>query len=134
MTATMCHDVPFSAIYWFSYETAKLHVHVPEEIVRDAFARTCLQFIACGAGAGLAAAVALAPLDVIKTVRQHRLDRGAALSYGEIFAAVRSSPSLAFAGLHLRFVRIPCGLAAFMPALETTKMAFAQRRLHNAGG
>jgi len=63
MTPTLLRDVPFSGTYWLFYETAKQRVRIPEEAVRSATARTLLQSLLCGAGAGMAATVLIAPLD-----------------------------------------------------------------------
>ena len=128
MTATLLRDVPFSATYWYGYETAKLRLRVPEEVVKDAFARTFLQSLACGAGAGMAATIVIAPLDVVKTVRQHQIESGAATSYAAILRTMRLSPAVAFTGTGLRLVRVPLGLATMMAALEVTKLAFERRR------
>ena len=127
MTPTLLRDVPFSGTYWLFYETAKQRVRIPEEAVRSATARALLQSLLCGAGAGMAATVLIAPLDVIKTMRQHRLHTGEASSYGAILHTIRDSPAVAFAGIGPRLVRIPAGLATMMAGLEVTKLAFEQR-------
>ena len=128
MTPTLLRDVPFSAVYWLLYETAKQRVRVPEEAVRSATLRTFIQSLVCGAAAGMAAALVCAPLDVVKTVRQHKLEDGTAASYADILGRIRRSPAAAFAGLGPRLVRIPMGLATMMAGIEVTRLGFEQRR------
>ena len=128
MAPTLLRDVPFSATYWLLYETAKRHVVIPEESVASATTRTFLQSLACGAGAGVTAAVLIAPLDVIKTVRQHHMTSGQASSYASILQSIRDTPRVAFAGIGPRLVRIPAGLATMMATLEVTKGFFLERR------
>mmetsp|Transcript_65134 Transcript_65134/g.181090 ORF Transcript_65134/g.181090 Transcript_65134/m.181090 type:complete len:292 (-) Transcript_65134:41-916(-) len=128
MVPTLLRDVPFSAIYWFAYEQAKGRVRVPESLVRQESLRTFLQSFCSGAAAGMLAAVLLAPMDVIKTVRQHRLEAGLASSYSQILRSIRERPAIAFAGVGPRLVRIPAGLATMMASLEVTRRSFEQRR------
>jgi hypothetical protein len=107
---TLLRDVPFSATYWLFYETSKRHVRVDALAVGGATAATFVQSLVCGAVSGMAAAVLVAPLDVIKTVRQHRLESGHAADYADILRSIRNAPVVAFAGLGPRLVRIPCAL------------------------
>ena len=123
---TLLRDVPFSATYWFLYETLKQRVVLSEAQLHSTTARTFVQSLVCGAGAGMAAALVCAPLDVVKTVRQHTAGEGA--SYTAILVRIRASPALAFAGLGPRLVRIPAGLATMMAGIEVTKSLFEQRR------
>lgn len=125
---TLLRDVPFSAFYWLGYEQAKSRVRIPEGTVPSSSLRAALESFASGAGAGMLAALLIAPLDVIKTVRQHHLIGGRAASYADIFESLRSDPARAFAGLGPRLVRIPMGLATMMAALEATKRSFERRR------
>ena len=71
MMPTLLRDVPFSGIYWASYEQAKARVHIPETWSSSESVRTLLHSFTCGAGAGLFAAILTTPVDVIKTVRQY---------------------------------------------------------------
>lgn len=126
---TLLRDVPFSAIYWVSYERTKQHLVIPAEWVSGEGTRTFAQGFFSGAIAGMIAALATTPTDVVKTLRQHRMDAGAAESYREIMAYLVRSPRYAFAGVGPRLIRIPLGLATMMSGLEATKWAFEQRRL-----
>lgn len=128
MQATLLRDVPFSATYWLLYETAKRRLVISESALPSPTARTFVQSLACGGAAGMAAAVLIAPLDVIKTVRQHQIASGSAASYAAILSSIRATPRVAFAGLGPRLVRIPTGLAAMMAGIEVTRLAFEQRR------
>ena len=130
MTPTLLRDVPFSALYWCGYEYAKTKIRMPEAVgaATSPGVAHAVQSFCSGATAGLLAAILVAPLDVIKTVRQHHLESGRASSYASILATLRATPSLMFAGLGPRLVRIPAGLATMMAALEATKRTFEQRR------
>ena len=77
---------------------------------------------------GVITAVVTEPLDVVKTVRQHKLEDGTAASYADILGRIRRSPAAAFAGLGPRLVRIPMGLATMMAGIEVTRLGFEQRR------
>lgn len=123
---TLLRDVPFSAVYWLGYEKAKSRVSIPEDIVARESLRTLLQSFVCGAGAGMLAAILIAPLDVIKTVRQHHALIGAKSTYANILKTIRDNPVVAFAGIGPRLVRIPSGLATMMATLELTKWTFAR--------
>lgn len=128
LTATLLRDVPFSATYWLLYETMKARVQLPETSLSSPTARTFVQSLVCGAGAGMAAALVCAPLDVIKTVRQHQTNANATMTYTDIMRSLRASPGLAFAGLAPRLIRIPSGLGTMMAGIEVTKLTFEQRR------
>ena len=125
---TLLRDVPFSAIYWLGYEQAKSKVSLPGSWLGVGSARTAATSFVCGAGAGMVAAVLIAPLDVIKTVRQHHIENGQASSYRSILGTLRKSPVVAFAGLGPRLVRVPAGMATMMAGLEVTKLWFESRR------
>lgn len=59
---TLLRDVPFSAIYWCSYEYAKSRVQFVERLVEAESLRTLLQSFICGAGAGTLAAILTTPV------------------------------------------------------------------------
>ena len=92
---------------------------------------TLLQSFVCGAGAGIVAAVLTTPVDVIKTVRQHDVHAGTQSTYASILRTIRDQPTVAFAGIGPRLVRIPCGLATMMAGLEVTKAWFEGRALRD---
>mmetsp|Transcript_54024 Transcript_54024/g.157729 ORF Transcript_54024/g.157729 Transcript_54024/m.157729 type:complete len:168 (+) Transcript_54024:1-504(+) len=126
---TLLRDVPFSAIYWFSYEHFRQRVQVPEAWVSSAGMRTFLQAYCSGAAAGMVAALATTPTDVVKTVRQQHVELGKSPGYGQILELLRKDPRRAFAGVGPRLVRIPLGLSTMMSGLEVTKWAFERQRL-----
>lgn len=125
---TLLRDVPFSAIYWFSYEHAMRRTEIPSEWVPNGGVRTFAKSFLCGAGAGMVAGLLTTPTDVIKTVRQHQVDGGQSASYADIWRLMRQNPRLAFAGVGPRLLRIPAGMATMMAGLEVTKWAFDRRR------
>jgi len=134
-TPTLLRDVPFSAVYWLGYESLKSRVQLPEAWVPNGSVRTAVESFGCGAASGILAAVLIAPLDVIKTVRQHEVLTGAASdNYRSILSTLYQRPAMAFAGLGPRLVRIPIGLATMMAALEATKRFFERRSLRRLGG
>eukprot|EP00933_Yihiella_yeosuensis_P030371 TRINITY_DN24017_c0_g1_i1.p1 TRINITY_DN24017_c0_g1~~TRINITY_DN24017_c0_g1_i1.p1 ORF type:complete len:304 (+),score=39.64 TRINITY_DN24017_c0_g1_i1:135-1046(+) len=128
---TLLRDVPFSAIYWLAYETSmsKSSCAFPEDWVPNAGLRTFLQAYTCGAGAGMIAALATTPSDVIKTIRQHQLEAGKSPTYGQIVLELRHNPRTAFAGVGPRLIRLPLGLSTMMSGLEVTKWFFESRRI-----
>lgn len=67
--------------------------------------------------------------DVIKTVRQHDVNSGTQSNYIDILRTIYQKPSVAFAGIGPRMVRIPCGLATMMAGLEMTKRWFETRAI-----
>lgn len=66
---TILRDVPFSMIYWFSYE--KFKTFSLRKIQKDRL--TSWQTFLCGATAGSIAAAITCPFDVVKTHRQIQL-------------------------------------------------------------
>mmetsp|Transcript_75286 Transcript_75286/g.121547 ORF Transcript_75286/g.121547 Transcript_75286/m.121547 type:complete len:302 (-) Transcript_75286:242-1147(-) len=126
---TLLRDVPFSAIYWLAYEQSKAKACLPEEwLSSNPLLRTFLQAYCCGAVAGMIAALATTPSDVIKTVRQHQLEAGRTPTYGAIFRMIHQNPRTAFAGVGPRLIRLPLGLSTMMSGLEVTKWTFERRR------
>eukprot|EP00927_Polykrikos_kofoidii_P055531 TRINITY_DN4975_c1_g3_i1.p1 TRINITY_DN4975_c1_g3~~TRINITY_DN4975_c1_g3_i1.p1 ORF type:complete len:363 (+),score=47.13 TRINITY_DN4975_c1_g3_i1:75-1091(+) len=128
MVPTLFRDVPFSAIYWFGYEEAKLRLTIPETWIESRSMRTWAHSFMCGAASGMVSAILIAPVDVIKTVRQHNIEVGVTSGYSGILKTLRAHPSRAFAGLGPRLVRIPLGMATMMSGLELTRHLFERRR------
>jgi len=125
---TLLRDVPFSAIYWFSYEHFMLRLQMPEAWIPSKGVRTIAQAYCSGAAAGMVAALATTPTDVIKTVRQQHLELGKSPSYGAILSLLRKDPRRAFVGVGPRLIRVPLGLSTMMSGLEVTKWAFERQR------
>ena len=72
---TLWRDVPFSGIYWFTYEALRgAFVNVGQGGNGREFAHA----FSCGAVAGAVAAALTTPFDVVKTIRQVSLSRGGA--------------------------------------------------------
>ncbi|XP_050405550.1 probable mitochondrial glutathione transporter SLC25A40 isoform X2 [Patella vulgata] len=63
---TLLRDLPFSALYWFSYEQMKSHVLR----TRGSTKLKLIESFIAGASAGTVAAVLTLPFDVVKTNRQ----------------------------------------------------------------
>lgn len=62
MAPTLLRDVPFSAIYWCTYEYAKSRVNINERWVTSGNWHTLLKSFISGAGAGIVAAVMTTPV------------------------------------------------------------------------
>lgn len=127
MVPTLLRDVPFSAIYWICYEQAKERIHILDYWSAKESVRTFCHSFVCGASAGLIAAMLTTPVDVIKTVRQHDAATGGRISYLRILQMIREQPRVAFAGIGVRLVRVPTGVATMMAGIEVTKLHFEAR-------
>jgi len=126
---TLLRDVPFSAIYWFMYEHTKRNLKLPKDWMPNPGVQTFVTGFSSGALAGMVAALATTPTDVIKTVRQQHFEGSKSPSYASILRYLVKEPRHAFAGVGPRLVRIPLGLSTMMSGLEATKWLFHQRRL-----
>lgn len=133
---TLLRDVPFSAIYWWAYESIKKEVPAPSRIPGEGL-RTLTHSFICGGAAGMMAALVTCPIDVIKTLRQKTLTGAerslttampASESYKDIIQFLIAHPKTSFSGVGPRLLRIPLGMATMMSAMETSKWAFEWRR------
>eukprot|EP00928_Gymnodinium_smaydae_P034858 TRINITY_DN24618_c0_g1_i1.p1 TRINITY_DN24618_c0_g1~~TRINITY_DN24618_c0_g1_i1.p1 ORF type:complete len:305 (-),score=42.30 TRINITY_DN24618_c0_g1_i1:99-1013(-) len=131
---TLLRDVPFSAVYWFSYEWFKNQVVIPEQVVSNPGCRTFAHSFSCGAAAGIIAALVTTPTDVIKTVRQQHVEAGRTPGYADILQVLQESPRRAFAGLGPRLIRIPLGLSTMMAGIEVSKWFFKTRKMNGHRG
>ncbi|XP_037090063.1 solute carrier family 25 member 40-like [Pollicipes pollicipes] len=129
LTPTLIRDVPFSALYWGSYESLKLafNQQTPSPL---------FSFVA-GSSAGTLAAVLTLPFDVVKTHWQiefgervlggepTRADTGVAVALRDIYrrAGVRGL----FAGLVPRVVKVAPACAIMITSYEGGKAFFLRR-------
>jgi len=125
---TLWRDVPFSAIYWLSYENFKTRLSNNVNLNESAYDRFYVSFSA-GALAGTVAGFIVTPFDVVKTLRQAQLEN-------ESSAASRSTirylqklwsqgqSSAVFAGLGPRLMRVPPGCAIMISSYELIKYMF----------
>ncbi|XP_048238612.1 probable mitochondrial glutathione transporter SLC25A40 [Haliotis rufescens] len=91
---TLLRDVPFSALYWFSYENLKSYVLLTRGSTDLRFSESFLT----GATAGTIAAVLTLPFDVIKTHRQ--------LEFGEMMTHTGSHRKRQVSSTWLLIVRL----------------------------
>uniref|UniRef100_H3HAS1 Mitochondrial carrier protein n=1 Tax=Phytophthora ramorum TaxID=164328 RepID=H3HAS1_PHYRM len=104
--ATLARDVPFSAIYWTSYENLQ----------RRAFA--------CGAVSGAIAATVTTPFDVVKTLQQVSMTaQGSQPSGMVVLRQVVASRGVsgAFTGLSARLARVAPSCAIMISCYELGK-------------
>ena len=116
LAPTLWRDVPFSCVYWLTYETLKQHLCAGTVFsTRDAFL--------AGASAGSVAALLTTPLDVIKTRQQ--LGSSAAAGggmLGTLRAILRKEGAGGlFAGLGPRVVKVAPACAVMIAAYELGK-------------
>lgn len=126
-TPTLCRDVPFSAIYWTSYETIKSYCN----IVNPSFGFSFF----CGAAAGAIAAFITTPFDVVKTHKQIELgeqiigsSKPSAPSTTTISALIslfqKSGVQGIFAGLIPRLAKVTPACAIMIGTFEYGKSFF----------
>jgi len=123
---TLARDVPFSALYWLAYERAK--VAIAPATPRSA-AGTWAAAFACGLGAGVLAAAATTPFDVVKTrwqaagggARQPSLARALATVWRE-----EGAKGL-MAGATMRVARVGPACAVMVSSYELGKVIFRER-------
>lgn len=128
---TLLRDVPFSAFYWFSYESMKSHVLLNKGRTKLTFTESFIS----GALSGTVAGILTLPFDVIKTHRQIEL--------GEVFKenkhATRSTwklmkqvhldqgvPAL-FTGLVPRTIKVAPACAIMISSYEYFKAFFIEQ-------
>ncbi|XP_052803428.1 probable mitochondrial glutathione transporter SLC25A40 [Mya arenaria] len=132
--ATLLRDVPFSVLYWGSYETMKSHVLANQ-------GRPQLTFLESFTAGGLAASVAgvlTLPFDVIKTHRQIELGE---VVFGKGKKEVTSTWRLIhnlyqnqglnaiFSGLTPRIMKVAPACAIMISTYEFSKAFFRKRNL-----
>ncbi|XP_062841040.1 probable mitochondrial glutathione transporter SLC25A39 isoform X2 [Trichomycterus rosablanca] len=137
---TVLRDVPFSALYWFSYERLKEELC---EIYRSPQASFSISFTS-GAVSGAIAAVLTLPFDVVKTRRQIQLGEmetvGATLkkqsSTWLIMKSIWSEKGYRglFAGFMPRVIKVAPACAIMISTYEFGKTFFVQRNREQRGG
>jgi len=108
--ATLWRDIPFSGLYWATYEALK------KSFARRGHQGAWVAFV-CGASSGSAAALITSPMDVIKTRRQALVMSGSVSKITATFPLVKQivrteGASALFAGLTPRIAKIApaCGI------------------------
>lgn len=123
---SLLRDVPFSAIYWLSYEYMKFIVPSP----------TFFDYFAAGASSGMIAAVITQPFDVVKTYRQIELgeikDPKSAKKLPFTFSILNSLRkvqgfSSLYTGLNPRLMKVVPACAIMISTYEYGKSYFAKR-------
>ncbi|CAH1772905.1 unnamed protein product [Owenia fusiformis] len=127
---TILRDVPFSAIYWFGYESMKSYIIRTQSIEHPSF----LQCFGAGAIAGSVAGVITLPFDVVKTHRQIELgeielrkgNNGKPTSTWSLLRQLYSSNGVQglFAGLIPRVVKVAPACAIMISTYEYSKRFF----------
>ncbi|KAF1785048.1 Mitochondrial carrier domain [Phytophthora cactorum] len=115
--ATLARDVPFSAIYWTSYENLQRKLNSEE------LSRTQRAF-ACGAVSGAIAATVTTPFDVVKTLQQVSMTaQGSQPSGMVVLRQVVASKGVtgAFTGLSARLARVAPSCAIMISCYELGK-------------
>ncbi|KAK7092982.1 mitochondrial glutathione transporter SLC25A40-like [Littorina saxatilis] len=134
---TLLRDVPFSALYWLSYETMKAEVLRTTGSPELSFSES---FVA-GAGAGTVAAILTLPFDVIKTHRQVELGEqvitgGKKVSTSTLFLIKKlyltQGFHALFTGLAPRIIKVAPACAIMISSYEFFKTLFYNRNLQQA--
>jgi len=125
---TLVRDVPFSGLYWFSYEALRDALRAPAP--RRSRASEWAAAFAAGLGAGAFAAFATTPIDVVKTRRQlTRAAAGAAAPprlFAELVLIARAEGARGlFAGAALRVARVGPACAVMISTYESSKLFLA---------
>ncbi len=129
---TLARDVPFSALYWLAYERAK-EALAPSAAPRTAASAWAASF-ACGLGAGVLAAAATTPFDVVKTRRQAEGggvggggggQQGLARALGAVWREEGARGLMA--GATMRMARVGPACAIMISSYELGKLLFRER-------
>jgi len=125
LVATLARDVPFSAIYWTSYEGLQAKFIQAEPEV--SFSRTQRAF-ACGALSGAIAATLTTPFDVVKTLQQVKMPnamgpKNANPSGVAVLKQIVATQGVqgAFTGLSARLARVTPSCAIMISCYELGK-------------
>lgn len=120
---TILRDVPFSVLYWYSYEKLKKVLHQEQ----PTFSFTLM----AGAVSGGVAGTLTLPLDVIKTHRQIEIDKpangGSTLNMLQNIYAQQGVRGL-FAGLVPRLAKVMPACAVMITTYEYAKKIFRSRQ------
>lgn len=117
--ATLARDVPFSAIYWTSYESLQGRL----DSTKKELTRTQRAF-ACGAMSGAIAATLTTPFDVVKTLQQVSMAAQGSQPSGMLIlrqVVVSKGLSGAFTGLSARLARVTPSCAIMISCYELGK-------------
>ena len=130
LVPTLLRDVPFSGIYWTTYELIKPRVTsvLLSRAERQPNESTFAPAFVSGATAGMLAALLTQPFDVVKTHRQmHLVDN--AITTKSICTTIVRDHGLAgfFAGLVPRVVKVAPACAIMISTYEVGKAFFEGR-------
>lgn len=131
LVPTLWRDVPFSGLYWSTYETIK--PMVLELLANCTDDRTFAPSFVSGATAGMMAAIVTHPFDVMKTHRQMHQMVDTSLTLRSICGTIVRGHGFGgfFAGLIPRVVKVAPSCAIMISTYEVGK-AFFQSRRQNA--
>lgn len=123
LVATLARDVPFSAIYWTSYE--RLQQRCSSMEAELSLSRTQRAF-ACGATSGAIAATLTTPFDVVKTLQQVKIpiaSMGPNPSGAAVLKQIVATQGVrgAFTGLSARLARVTPSCAIMISCYELGK-------------
>lgn len=123
LVATLARDVPFSAIYWTSYESLQQRCSRMEADL--SLSRTQRAF-ACGALSGAIAATLTTPFDVVKTLQQVKIptaSMGPNPSGAAMLRQIVATQGVrgAFTGLSARLARVTPSCAIMISCYELGK-------------
>lgn len=126
--ATLARDVPFSCIYWFSYELLRRQALEQSPNGDLSMAAT----FTAGASAGAVAATITTPLDVIKT-QQQLADSHSSQSAFSVFTNIirRDGPRALFSGLVPRLMKVAPSCAILIASYEVGKRYFSNHPLRS---